>query len=396
MTDEFAQEDHSPGQKRQTIGKLADLLGRSGIDIDDVDRINRVNLWQGMSKDENGDPVVTDLVGIQLVPSWADGPAWPVVQPAKPCVVRHAGGKATQKAGTVVGNPAFKVAVTLPDVQIGYYLDGKGVLHPTHDEAAIDVVLQIVRAVHPDRIVMHGDNLDLPELSRYRLSPAFARTTQATVDRGGLFAAQVRAAAGDECQITWLEGNHEVRLPNYIIDNAKGAFGLRQAGKPDSWPVLSVPSLCRLGDHWVSYLPGYPANEAWINDRLRVIHGHNVVSNGSTAHKYLAHERVSTVFGHIHRREWAERTRRTREGPRTILALSPGCLCRTDGAVPSTKGGVDLDGVPIPATEDWQQGLAVFTYEDGDGRFVPEQVPIHDGWAMFRGREFVANQQEAA
>ena len=280
--------------------------------------------------------------------------------------------------------------MVLPDIQIGYFVDGRGNLHATHDEAALDVALQLIRFVRPDRIDLVGDNADFPELSKYRLAPTFVRTTQATVDRTALLVAQLRAAAGDECEIRWLEGNHEARLSNYIMDNARAAFGLRVGNLPESWPVLSIPNLCRLDEHRVEYVPGYPANETWINDRLRVIHGHQVTSNGSTAHKYLANERVSTVFGHIHRREWAERTRRTRSGSRTILALSPGCLCRTDGRVPSTKGGVDLDGVPIPSTEDWQQGVAVFTYEEGDGRFVPEQVPILNGWTVYGGREFRA------
>src|SRR6185437_2293513 len=105
-------------------------------------------------------------------------------------------------------------------------------------------------------------------------APTFARTTQATVDRMALFVAQLRAAAGDECEIRWLEGNHEARLSNYIMDNARAAFGLRVGNTPESWPVLSVPNLCRLDEHGVEYVPGYPANETWINDRLRVIHGH--------------------------------------------------------------------------------------------------------------------------
>ena len=179
------------------------------------------------------------------------------------------------------------------------------------------------------------------------------------------------------------------------IDNAQAAFGLKQANAPDGWPVMSVPHLCRLDEHGIEYRSGYPANEAWINDRLRVIHGTKVVSNGSTAHRYLAHERVSTIYGHVHRHEWAERTRATREGPRTILAMSPGCLCMTSGAVPSTKGGIDITGQPVAATEDWQQGVAVIRYEDGEGRFVPEQVPILDGWSLYHGKEFNANTDPA-
>jgi hypothetical protein len=370
--------------KRKVLGQIADLLERNGISTDDIGQVHRVNIWQGMSKDADGEVQVTDLTGIQLSPVWAEGPEWPVIAPAKPTIVRPGALRSVKRPA------GFGVAMTLPDMQIGYYVDGSGELRATHDEAAIDVALQLVRYTRPSKVVLHGDNLDLPELSRYRLTPVFARTTQATVDRAGLFAAQLRAAAGDECTIEWIEGNHELRLSTYIIDNAKAAFGLKRANAPDSWPVLSVPHLCNLDAHGVTYLAGYPAAETWINHRLRVVHGDHVASNGSTAHKYLANERSSVVYGHVHRREWAERTRPTHDGPRTILAMSPGCLCRTDGAVPSTKSGMDLNGVPVSNVEDWQQGVAVFSYEEGEGRFVPEQVPIHDGWTLYHGREFVA------
>jgi hypothetical protein len=279
----------------------------------------------------------------------------------------------------------------LPDIQIGYYRDNSDELYPTHDEDALAVALELVADAHPDRVVLIGDNLDLPELSRFRLAPTFQRTTQATVDRAGRFAAELRAAVGPDCEIDWIAGNHEERLPNYILDNARAAFGLRRSNTPGSWPVLSVPHLCRLDDHNIKYVPGWPAQEVWINDRLRVIHGDKVSSNGSTAHRYLDAERVSTIYGHIHRREWAERTRHSRSGPRTVLAASPGCLCRVDGAVPSTKGGIDLDGIPLTRYEDWQQGIAIVHFESGDGRFVYEQVAIHDGWAMRCGREYSAS-----
>lgn len=179
-------------------------------------------------------------------------------------------------------------------------------------------------------------------------------------------------------------------MPNYIMDNAMACFGLRRGNEPESWPVMSVPYLCRMDDYNIEYMPGYPAAEIWINQRLRVIHGDKVASNASTAHKYLGTEKTSVIYGHIHRREWAERTRSDHDGPRTIMAASPGCLARIDGAVPSTKQGLDLDGRPLVRHEDWQQGLAIVHFEPGDGRFVYEQIPIRDGWAMWNGKEFAA------
>ena len=145
---------------------------------------------------------------------------------------------------------------------------------------------------------------------------------------------------------------------------------------------MSVPYLCNLDDYGVEYLPGYPTGAHWINQRLHVIHGDKVASGGSTAHKYLSTVKTSVIYGHIHRREWAERTRDDHDGARTILAASPGCLARIDGAVPSTRGGHDLDGRPLYRAEDWQQGLSVVEYIPGDGEFNLEMIPIRDGWAM--------------
>src|SRR5690606_41328548 len=50
-------------------------------------------------------------------------------------------------------------------------------LEPTHDEAAIAAALAVTKAAKPAVVVLVGDNLDLPEFGRYRLTPAFMRTT---------------------------------------------------------------------------------------------------------------------------------------------------------------------------------------------------------------------------
>lgn len=371
-----------PAGSKSAAGKIAELLERNGIDAEDVGAIQRVSLYQNITKNEFGEAETHDLIGIQLSPKWAEGPTWnPVVQ-GPPVVVRA-------PKSTGVAPTDLSTAVVLPDMQIGYFRNASGDYEPIHDEDAIAVALKIVRQAKPSQVIMVGDNLDLCEFGKYRSTPAFKHTTQAAIDRATTLCAEVRSAAPD-AEIVWLAGNHEERLPNYILDNASAAFGLRQGNLPNSFPVMSVPFLCRFDEFGIVYKPGYPAGNHWITERLRVIHGNKVASGGSTAHKYLATEKTSVVYGHIHRREWAERTREDFDGPKTILAASPGCLARVDGVVPSTKGGFDLDGRPMPIVEDWQQGLAVIPYNSDTGEFWYEQVAIRNGDALWRGKLFSA------
>jgi hypothetical protein len=367
---------------KTVLAKLAGELERRGITAEEIGRLSRISMWQGLTKNEEGEAEVHDLYGFQLSPSWDAGPQWPVVAPSPP--VRIPARKVSRSAS------GWDVTVILPDMQIGYYRGPDGKLEATHDEAAMAIALQVVRDAKPSRIVMVGDNLDLPELGKYRYSPAFAMTTQATIDRGGLMAAEVRAAAPN-ATIVWLAGNHEERLPNYILDNAKASFGIKQAMEPEGWPVLSVPHLCRLDDYDVSYRPGYPAADYWITEKLRVIHGDRVQSRGSTAHKYLSDEKTSVIYGHIHRIERAHKTRTDWDGPREIMAASPGCLARIDGAVPSTKGGMDLDGRPIIGIhEDWQQGVGIVLSSPETGDFDYEQIRIFGGRGIWRGKIYEA------
>jgi len=366
--------------RREALGKIASLLDRNGIDIDEVGRVQRVSLYQSLIKNDEGEAEVVDLAAIQLSPAWEDGPKWELPN-------RGPQIKLPKRQVKPSRSTKWMTAAVLPDMQIGYFRLADDTLEPTHDETAIEVALAIVRASDPDVVVLHGDNLDLPEMGRYAVTPAYSRTTQATIDRATVLCGQLRDAA-PRAKIIWLAGNHEERLPRYIMQNAAAAFGLRRGSEPENFPVMSVPFLCRMDEFDVEYRPGYPASNYWINDRIRVIHGDKVNSSGSTASKYLAREKVSVLYGHIHRREWAEMTREDHDGARTVLAASAGCLARIDGAVPSVKGGVDLDGRPIVRHEDWQQGLAIVDFQEGDGDFHLELIPIREGHARWRGVDY--------
>jgi hypothetical protein len=374
----------APAQdKTKLLGKLVEMLESKNIDINEIGDIKRVKLYQALTKDSEGEAQIHDLAAIQFSPKWETGPEWPVVQQGP--AIKLPPFKAKAKKATT-----FKTCLVPPDIQIGYYRNREGLLEPTHDEKALEICLKVAKDLQPEIIVLVGDNLDFPEMGKYVTYPAYAQTTQASIDRATLFCAQLRAAA-PEAKIIWLAGNHEERMPKYLVQNAAAAYGLRKGNTPDSWPVLSVPYLCRMDDFGIEYRPGYPASDYWVNEKLRIIHGDRVKSSGSTAHVYLNNEKTSVIYGHIHRIETAFKTREDFDGPRTIMAASPGCLARIDGAIPSTKGGVDLDGRPLTRHENWQQGLGVVRYEDdGAHRFSYDVIPIYNGWAIYQGTEYSA------
>lgn len=372
-----------PEKNTKALGQLVELLERKNINLEDIGDVKRVSIYQSLTKNEEGEAQIHDLAAIQFSPSWESGPEWPVAQqgPSIKLPVKKPGIKTKNK---------FKKCVIVPDAQIGYYRGRDGTLEPTHDEKAIQIALELIREIGPSTVVCVGDNLDLPEMGKYLTTPAYQQTTQAAIDRATTLCAQLREAA-PRAEIVWLAGNHEERMPKYLLTNAAAAYGLRKGNIPESWPVLTVPYLCRMEEYGVEYRPGYPAGDYWINEKLRVIHGDRVKSSGSTAHIYLNQEKTSVIYGHIHRIETAFKTREDFDGPRTIMAASPGCLARIDGAVPSTRGGVDLDGRPLVRYENWQQGVAVVTYErSGDHRYSYEVVPIYNGWGMYHGKELLA------
>jgi hypothetical protein len=367
-------------QPSDKLGRIAKLLEDSGIPLDEVARVDKVRIGnhQVATKrrlEDGTDTVeVYDLAADSLVltPVWADGPEWPVVQQAAP--VKITPSKVTKAPA---GAPD---CVILPDMQVGYWRAGDDLV-PMHDEAALTVALETVRLLRPGRVVLLGDNLDLAEWSlKFAVLPEFQQTTQASVDRMHRFLAELRSIDSG-MRIDWTEGNHDDRIPRLIAKNAMAALRLRRANTPESWPVMSVPHLLRLDELDVGYISGYPAVEVWLTDDLVAVHGEKLRID-----RVLADEQVSVIQGHTHRVNVQYRTRRAKPyESHTTFAAAVGCLCRTDGTVPSTKGGVDVRGAVNHRVEDWQQAVAAVTYRDG-GPHDLEVFMIRDGQTRVRGQ----------
>lgn len=284
----------------------------------------------------------------------------------------------------------WKLAVALPDAQIGFRRYEDDSLDPFHDPVAINVALQIVASLEEeygiDKVVNLGDTLDLPMFGKYAQEPAFDGTVNFSLQAGHDFIAAQRALAPN-AEIVYLDGNHDCRANKYINIQAKAAQQMRQVG--EELPVISIPHLLNLraiGN--VTHVSGYPADKYYINPRLVARHGTKARSNGSTANMYInSNHHESVIYGHSHRMELMYKTHDTSAGMIQNGAYSPGCLCRIDGAVPSVAGGISLFETPVKQYENWQQGIGVIWYKE-DGDFSIENIHIMDGWAVWAGNEF--------
>lgn len=171
--------DRALGSER--LGRVADLLERSGIPLEEIARVDKVRIGEHettvkLRREDGTDELrtVTQAAdSLTLTPVWSAGPAWPVVQPAAP--VRVAASKAAPADDCVT-------AVILPDTQIGWWDVDDGLV-PMHDPAALAVAVEVVRRARPHHVVILGDLLDLGEAStKWLTTPTFARTTQASLD----------------------------------------------------------------------------------------------------------------------------------------------------------------------------------------------------------------------
>ena len=265
--------------------------------------------------------------------------------------------------------------VVVPDSQVGFKRNlQSGELTPLHDLRAFDIVTSVIKRLKPDRVVLLGDMLDLPDWSTHFVhSPEFAFTTQASLD---WMASWIKEIRGYCAKLVYIEGNHEKRMMDFIIRNRMQAFDIRPANEPDVPPVMSIPYLLGLHKMDVEYVGNYPSGEFYINNNLVCIHGHKVgAKSGQSVTKILDDARISTIMGHVHRMEMAHKTIWTQGKPKIYQAVSLGTIARIDGLVASGS-----------ARHNWQQGFGVVEYDDEN--FQIDTVGIYEGKSIYRGESY--------
>lgn len=335
---------HNPEQDNN-VAEVLRLLQEAGINVDNVDNAV-VGFHQGYIKNGDGEIEYTrPMPSFKITRTHSGVDEEQFITQASPTVIKPTKRRKPTREDSLT--------VCMGDAQIGYRGE-----EPFHDETAMELALLAIHELQPDNIVLTGDMIDLPNMSRFEQRSDWQGNTQRSIDRYHAFLAQLRANAPN-AKIAVVHGNHEKRLDTMVRNDAAQLFGLKRANAERELAVLTLQYLVRYDDLGVESVDGYPNASYWLEDNLKVTHGTHTKKGGSNAARYLQTEDESTIYGHSHRVELAYRTIATRLGSRVIAAASPGCLARTDGSVPGARYSVDNQGTTVRRAEDWQNGLLI-------------------------------------
>ena len=354
--------------KGTTIRTLEDLIVACEINLE-VWKIDRhvINKWPTKAKDR-------DVFPLFQVKAWLskrvpDEVIFPVIAPIKVHIPKL--------SKPLRNEDSLDCALVIPDSQIGFRRDiDTGKLTPFHDRRAMDLAVQIANYTRPQKIILLGDMIDLPDWSdKFLRSPDMYWTTQPSLLELSWWIARLIKTVPD-AHIDYLEGNHENRMSKMIISNLIAAYNLKPANNMTAPPAMSIQNLLGLEDMGVVYHDNYPNDEIWINEKLRCRHG-NIArkGGGATSRTILRDTFISEIYGHSHRFEYTCKTVKTAHGMETFRVFSPGTIAKIDGSVPSNA-----------SEEDWQQGLGLVYYNESEFNINP--ISINEGTCIYDGRVF--------
>lgn len=178
---------------------------------------------------------------------------------------------------------ATKTTLVVPDIQ-----------YPYHDTLALSKLVKVAEDIQPDHILQIGDGIDFPQVSRWTKGTAgeYAQTLQEHIDGFKGVLSDLRQVA-PKAKITWLEGNHDLRLKEFVRTYAPALGALR---------ALEVENLFGLAELDVQYAKG-PLR---VGTNTYAVHGHESGGYCASANawdlKFLKRygSDKNFLFGHTH------------------------------------------------------------------------------------------------
>jgi len=228
----------------------------------------------------------------------------------------------------------LKKVVIIPDVHAPY-----------EDYRALHGVYKFIHDYKPDKVMFMGDVVDFYALSKFDKDPDRVTGLQQEIDVAKYHFKELRKAY--KGPVTFLEGNHEMRLMKYLRTNPE----LSSLEK-----VNNVEALLDLADFDIKY----KKNE--IINGVLFKHGHAVRKHSAyTAKGEMENEGTSGVSGHTHRMGAHYHT--DRSGQHAWFEM---------GHLAEEKAAEYMEG-KVP---NWQKGFGVFEYNPKTRAWKVQQIPI--------------------
>lgn len=254
--------------------------------------------------------------------------------------------------------PKTKSTLIIPDIQ-----------YPYHDELVLSKLLRVAEGHQPDQIIQIGDGIDFPQVSQWSKGTAgeYADTLQQHIDGYRMDVLIPLREVAPQAHIVWLEGNHDLRLRDFVRKYAAPLTNLR---------ALEVESLFLLKDLGIRYEQG-PLRVA---TNTLVVHGHESGGYCASASAWDAKftKRYGSdknfVFGHTHQPFLVTRSYGYGGKVTPRFTMNAGSIMDPVAATYVKDGAVN-----------WTMS---FSWLEDDGKRVyPELITMVDRGFFFRGEK---------
>lgn len=249
-----------------------------------------------------------------------------------------------------------KSTLIIPDVQ-----------YPYHDSLLLSKLIKVAKDHQPDQIIQIGDGIDFPTVSQWSKGTAgeYADTLQEHIEGYRADVLVPLREAAPQSKIVWLEGNHDLRLREFVRKYAAPLAPLK---------ALETESLFQLNELDVSYERG-PLRVA---TNTLVVHGHESGGYCASASAWDAKftKRYGSdknfVFGHTHQP--------------FIISRAYGYAGKVSPRFTMNVGSI-MDPVAATYVKDGAVSwVPSFGWIEDDGKRIwPELVLFNDRLAYFKG-----------
>jgi hypothetical protein len=215
---------------------------------------------------------------------------------------------------------------------------------PYHDKRALAVAFNFVESTEPEKIVI-DEVVDFYALSKFSKDPKRRLMLQDELDVAQEWLWRLRKRF-PKTEITMVESNHDRRLVKYLSSQAQELAYLR---------CLDFAHLLGLTGMQIKYTQNF------IYKKVLFKHGDIVRRDSAmTAKAEFVKEGMAGASGHTHRAGVFYQT--LRGGKYSWVEC--GCLCT-------------LKPDYVEGTANWQQGIGLFTFEDGSDLYDPKVFTIN-------------------